>query len=209
MLRIVVTGGIGSGKTAVTDYLQSKGFMVIDSDKMAHEITAPGGKAIPYIREHFGDSYICPDGSMNREAMRNLVYSDPEALKTLEAGTTQVIIRDIQKRTEVEEARGARAIFLAIPLFIESGESTSAYDAVWSVIADSETRIRRVMNRDGLDEDMVRKIMATQVPDSVRLKASSDVIDNSGCLASLYPQVDLLLRKYGLNQKASVHAVKE
>ncbi len=209
MLRIVVTGGIGSGKTAVTDYLQSKGFMVIDSDKMAHEITAPGGKAIPYIREHFGDSYICPDGSMNREAMRNLVYSDPEALKTLEAGTTQVIIRDIQKRTEVEEARGARAIFLAIPLFFESGESTSAYDAVWSVIADSETRIRRVMNRDGLDEDMVRKIMATQVPDSVRLKASSDVIDNSGCLASLYPQVDLLLRKYGLNQKASVHAVKE
>ncbi len=201
MLRIVVTGGIGSGKTAVTDYLQAKGFTVIDSDKMAHEITAPGGKAIPYIREYFGDSYICPDGSMDREAMRNLVYSNPEALKTLEAGTTQVVVQDMKERMEAEAARGARAIFLAIPLFFESGESTSAYDAVWSVVADSETRIRRVMNRDGLEEEMVRKIMAKQVSDSIRLKASSDVIDNSGNLSSLHLQVDQLLQKYGLSHQ--------
>ena len=198
MLRIVVTGGIGSGKTAVTDYLQEKGFPLIDTDRMAHEITAPGGKAIPYIREHFGEAYIRPDGSMDRDAMRNLVYNNPEALAMLEQGTTQVIIRDVHAKVSEEEAKGTRAIFLAIPLFFESGESVDDYDAIWSVVADSDIRVRRVMARDGLTEEMVRKIMAKQVADSVRMEGSSDVIDNSGSLEALRSQVDALLGQYGL-----------
>jgi len=194
-LKIAVTGGIGSGKTAVTDYLSSKGYTVIDADQIAHQITAPGGKAIPYIRNHFGDDFIREDGSMDRDKMRERVYGNPDQLRLLEEGTTKAVIRVVEDRVRECRDRGDKVVFLAIPLLFETG-SAGDYDAVWSVVADNNVRIRRVMERDRLTEEMVRKIMSRQVSDDVRRAGSSDIIDNSGTLAELHSQVDHLLQKY-------------
>ena len=96
MITIAVTGGIGSGKTEVTNYLISKGFTVVDADKMSREMTSAGGKAIPFIIENFGQSFILEDGSMDRAAMRDLVFKHPEKKKLLEEGTTKVVLEDIE-----------------------------------------------------------------------------------------------------------------
>ena len=96
MVNVAITGGIGSGKTEVTNYLISKGFTVIDADKMSREMTGAGGKAMPYILEHFGASFIMEDGSLDRAAMRDLVFKDPAKKKLLEEGTTKVVLADIE-----------------------------------------------------------------------------------------------------------------
>lgn len=195
MRTIAITGGIGSGKTAVTDYLEEKGFPVIDTDRMAHAMTAPGGKAIPYIRAHFGAEYILPDGSMDRDAVRNVVYHNPEMMKVLEKGTTEVIVRDTEAEIERMRAQGAQVTFVAIPLLFETGSDGSEYDDVWAVTASEEVRLQRVMARDGLTEEMVRRILKKQVSDEVRQEKASEIIDNSGTLAELRERVDLLLQK--------------
>ena len=97
MINIAVTGGIASGKSRISEYLKSLGYTVIDADEMAREITGPGGKAMPYILEHFGAEYVNEDGSLNRAAMRDLVFRDPSKLEILERGTTNVVISDIDK----------------------------------------------------------------------------------------------------------------
>lgn len=196
MLRIAITGGIGSGKTAVTDYLEKKGYPVIDTDKMSHDMTAPGGKAIPYIREHFGEEYIASDGSLNRKKMRELVYHNPESMKVLEHGTTEVIVADTRELIEKYRKEGVACVFIAIPLFFETGGSSSDYDAVWSVTAPEALRLKRVMKRDGLSQDMVQRIMRKQVSDQERSEKSDEIIENSGGLKELEEQVDRLLCKY-------------
>ena len=117
MIVIVITGGIGSGKTAVTDYLISKGYKVIDTDLMAHEITSKNGKAISYIRDVFGEEYILKDGSMDREKIRKLVYQDESKKKLLEKGTTDIIISDTKKMIDYYRKKGLEILFVAIPLF--------------------------------------------------------------------------------------------
>ena len=198
MLTIAITGGIGSGKTAVTDYLREKGFPIIDTDKMSHAMTAPGGKAIPYIRDNFGEAYVLDDGSLNRKAMRDLVYQNPEKMKLLEKGTTEVIQADVRDRIQEEIRKGTEAVFVAIPLFFEAEENPSDYDAIWSVIADYEVRIERVKARDGLSQSMIDKIMDKQVDDAIRFDKSTDIIDNSGSLNHLHQQVEKLLKKYAI-----------
>lgn len=198
MLTIAITGGIGSGKTAVTDYLREKGFPIIDTDEMSHAMTAPGGKAIPYIRDNFGEAYVLDDGSLNRKAMRDLVYQNPEKMKLLEKGTTEVIQADVRERIQEEKRKGSEAVFVAIPLFFEAEENPSAYDAIWSVIADYEVRIERVKARDGLSRSMIDKIMDKQVDDAIRFEKSTDIIDNSGSLSHLHQQVEKLLKKYAI-----------
>ena len=100
MITIAVTGGIGAGKSTVTDYLISKGYTVIDADKMSREMTGPGGKAMPYILEHFGPDFIKEDGSLDRGKMRDLVFQEPKYKAILEEGTTKVVLEDIEKIKE-------------------------------------------------------------------------------------------------------------
>ena len=150
MVNVAITGGIGSGKTEVTNYLISKGFTVIDADKMSREMTRPGGKAIPYIREHFGNSFILADGSLDRAAMRDLVFRDPAKKELLEEGTTKVVLEDIEKIRKERAESGDKALFFDIPLLFETGTDTD-YDAVLVVTADYEIRKARIMARDGID----------------------------------------------------------
>ena len=139
MITIAVTGGIGSGKTQVTNYLISKGFTVVDADKMSREMTSAGGKAIPYIREHFGPEFILEDGSLDRAKMRDLVFKDPRKKSVLEEGTTKVVLEDIEAIKREREASNDKALFFDIPLLFETG-SEGDYDAVWVVTADYDIR---------------------------------------------------------------------
>lgn len=196
MLRIAVTGGIGSGKTAVTDYLESKGYPVIDADRISRAMTASGGKAIPEIRRLFGDEFIKKDGSMDRDKMRSLVYNDEVAMKKLEECTTKVVIRDIDELLGKLEAENEPVVFIAAPLLFEQGGSSDDYDAVWLVVADEEIKINRIFLRDSLDKDSVSAIIERQLSDGEKTKLSTDILENNDSLESLYDRVDDLLLRY-------------
>ena len=194
MVNVAITGGIGSGKTEVTNYLIRKGFTVIDADKMSREMTGPGGKAIPYIREHFGNSFILADGSLDRAAMRDLVFRDPAKKELLEEGTTKVILEDIEKIRKERAESGDRALFFDIPLLFETGTDTD-YDAVLVVTADYEIRKARIMARDGIDPAIIDLIMDTQEDEERKMSMADFIIFNNGTIEELHDAVDLLLKK--------------
>ena len=197
MITIAVTGGIGSGKTQVTNYLISKGFTVVDADRMSREMTSAGGKAIPYIREHFGPSFILEDGSLDRVAMRDLVFKDPSWKKVLEEGTTKVVLEDIEAIKKERAASNDKALFFDIPLLFETG-SEDDYDAVWVVTADYDLRKNRVMARDGIDPSIIDLIMDSQDGEEKKVQLADHVIYNNGTLDELRESVDRTLKSYGL-----------
>lgn len=197
MITIAITGGIGSGKTEVTNYLISKGFTVVDADKMSREMTSAGGKAIPYIIENFGPSFILKDGSLDRAAMRDLVFKHPEKKILLEEGTTKVVLEDIEAIKRERAASKDKALFFDIPLLFETG-SEDDYDAVWVVTADYEVRKSRVMARDGIEPSIIDLIMDSQEGEEKKVQLADQVIYNNGTLEDLRKTVDRTLKSYDL-----------
>ena len=192
MKTIAITGGIGSGKTAVSNYLAQLGYTVVDADRMSREMTSAGGKAMPYILENFGPEFVAPDGSLDRAAMRDLVFKDPAKKKLLEEGTTKVVLEDIEKIRREREACGDKALFFDIPLLFESGSEKDC-DAVWVVHADEETRILRVMARDGVGREQVLDRIKNQMSEEERCARADVVLDNSGSREELIEQVEKAL----------------
>lgn len=189
MKNIAITGGIASGKTVASDYLRSLGYTVIDADEMSREMTAPGGKAMPFIIEHFGPDYLDEDGGLNRAAMRDLVFKNPDKLMILEAGTTDVVISDINKIKEERAAAGDKILFYDIPLLFEKNLQDD-YDAVWVITSDINIRKERLAERDNMDEKMAELIMDTQEDEDKKIETADFVIYNNGSLAELERSVD-------------------
>ena len=177
MLKIGLTGGIGSGKSRVADYFQSWGASVVDTDAIAHSLTAPGGRAIEAIRGEFGDATIAPDGSMNRQAMRELVFQDAGARLRLEA-ILHPMIGEVT-REQAEQARGCYLVFV-VPLLIESGRWRDKVDRICVVDCDPATQVARVQARSGLTQEAIERIMSVQVSRETRLAAADDVVLNDG-----------------------------
>lgn len=197
MLKIGITGGIGSGKTTVTDYLKNKGYIVIDADEMSREITSSGGKAIPFIREKFGDNFILSDGSMDRAKMRDLIFSNPDAKQILEEGTTKVVIEDINNIIKVQENAGSKVVFFSIPQLFENNLQGD-YDQIWAVSADREIKKERVKFRDGIDDNIIDLIISSQAEDEYIINNSDVVITNNGTIDELYKHIENLLTNTGL-----------
>ncbi|MBR0308125.1 MAG: dephospho-CoA kinase [Mogibacterium sp.] len=197
MLNIAITGGIGSGKSRVTGMIRSYGYTVIDADAMSREITSAGGKAMLYILENFGSEFINEDGSMNRAAMRDLIFRDPEKKKLLERGTTDVVLADIEAIRESSLKEGKKAVFYDIPLLYETGTEKD-YDAVWVVTADREIRKERIMERDHIEESVMDLMIDSQADDDLRVEKADHVIYNNGSLSELWRSVEDALRTYGL-----------
>ena len=197
MLSIAITGGIGSGKTCVTDIIRSHGFTVIDADAMSREMTSAGGKAMPYIREKFGPEFIMEDGSLNRAAMRDLIFRDPAKKALLEEGTTKVVLEDIETIRRQKEKAGEKALFFDIPLLFETG-TEGEYDAVWVVSADYDVRARRIMERDGIDAGMIGLIMDSQEDEETKKSGADLVISNNGTMEELEQAVEDALKSYDL-----------
>ncbi len=190
---IGLTGGIGSGKSAVGRLFEEQGIAVIDTDAIAHQLTTPGGAAMPAIRAAFGDAVATPDGALDRAAMRAIVFADPPARKRLE-GILHPMIREESER-RLAGADSSYAI-LMVPLLIESGSYRERVNRVAVVDCDVETQIARVMQRNGLTRAEVERILAAQATRAQRLEAADDVIDNDRSLADLEPQIERLHASY-------------
>ena len=183
-----ITGGIGSGKSAVTDYLETKGITVVDADKVARVVVEPGTSGLAVIAEHFGHDILLPDGTLNRAALRKVVFDNPEERKVLE-GITHPLIREEIAR-QLSEA-GSPYVVLASPLLLESGQSSFA-DYVVVVDVPESVQLSRTMTRDDNSEQLVKSIMAVQLDRETRLARSDTSISNEGTLEELHTRVDAL-----------------
>ncbi|MFC7299201.1 dephospho-CoA kinase [Herminiimonas aquatilis] len=184
-----LTGGIGSGKSTVADLFAAHGAAVIDTDLIAHQLTAAGGAAIAQIGLAFGADFIAPDGAMDRVKMREAVFADPRERKRLEA----ILHPLIRAQTEhaAAQAKGPY-ILVVIPLLVESGLWKQRLSRVLAIDCSEEMQIRRVMQRNNLTAAQVRAIIATQASRASRLAAADDVILNDGDATALGPQVKRL-----------------
>ena len=205
MLEIGLTGGIGSGKTRVADMFAARGAALIDTDLLAHEITAPGGQAIPALVEAFGPQCLRADGAMNRDAMRALVFADPAAKARLE-GITHPLIRALTtaRAKAIADAGEHPYLIYVVPLLVESGAWVERVGRVLVVDCTEETQIARVMARNGFSREQVLAIMAKQATRAQRLAVANDVVDNDGPVEALTAQVDLLDRTYRALSAAGV-----
>jgi dephospho-CoA kinase len=198
---IGLTGGIGSGKSTVADMLVARGASLVDTDRIAHELTAPGGDAIGPIRAAFGDDAIAADGSMDRSAMRTRAFSDPDVRRRLEAILHPMIRARTDEGIRSAVAAGAPYVIVAVPLLVESGRRAGRFDRVLVVDCPPEVQIERVMRRNRLSRGQVESILAAQATREQRIAAADDVIDNGGDTAALAPQVDAIhLRYVGLSR---------
>jgi len=188
-----LTGGVGSGKSAVAERFGKFGVAVIDSDEIAHELTRPGGAAIAPIRKAFGAGLIGADGALDRARMRKLAFGHAAARKKLEAILHPLIREESARRSE--SADSAYAI-LVVPLLVEGGIDRSRYARVLVVDCTEAQQIERAMRRSGLSEGEVRDILAAQATREQRLALADDVIDNSGAPEALERQVSRLDRQY-------------
>lgn len=184
-----LTGGIGSGKTTVADMFGALGASLVDTDAIAHALTAPHGAAMPAILAEFGDGFATPDGALDRAKMRELVFTDPGARARLE-GILHPRIREATAAAAAI-ATGPYVIFV-VPLLIESGTWRERVTRILAVDCPEEMQVARVMARNRLEEAQVRAIMAAQVPRERRLAAADDVVVNDDGLAALTPQVERL-----------------
>lgn len=177
-LRIGLTGGIGSGKSTVATLLASHGAGVIDTDAISRRLTAAGGRAIPALREAFGDSAIDVHGALDRHRMRHLVFTDPAARHRLEAILHPMILGD----TESEAARlaGSTVLVFDVPLLVESPQWLRRVHRVLVIDCSEATQIARVMQRSGWSEASVKAVMATQASREQRRAVADDLIVNDG-----------------------------
>ncbi|MDX5363786.1 MAG: dephospho-CoA kinase [Pseudazoarcus pumilus] len=188
-----LTGGIGSGKSAAADRFAALGAEVVDTDAIAHELTARGGAAIDAIRESFGAAVIDASGALDRAAMRALVFADAQARKRLEAILHPLIRAESRRRCSIATTP---YVVLAVPLLIESGHWQQRCDRVCVIDCPEDEQVRRVVARSGLTEAQVRAIMASQASRASRLAAADDIVDNSADLAALHRRIDALHERY-------------
>lgn len=184
-----LTGGIGCGKTTVADMFGALGASIVDTDQIAHALTAPQGAAMPALLAEFGADFATPEGALDRAKMRQLVFSDPGARARLEG----ILHPRIREATAAAAAiAGGPYVIFVVPLLIESGTWRERVTRVLAIDCPEEMQVARVMARNGLSEEQVRAIMAAQVTRAQRLAAADDVVVNDDGLDALQPQVERL-----------------
>lgn len=189
-LRIGLTGGIGSGKSTVAALLQRRGAVLIDTDAIARQLTAPGGAALPELARTFGDDILSPDGALDRQRMRALVFADPVQKRRLESVLHPLIGRECDR--QAGQASDRPRVF-DVPLLAESAHWRDRVDRVLVVDCGEDTQVRRVVARSAWDEATVRRVIAQQAPRSLRRSVADAVIHNDGLdLAGLQAEVDTL-----------------
>lgn len=190
--RLGLTGGIGSGKSTVSNMLAGHGAAVIDADAISRELTAAGGQAIPAILQAFGAEFISAEGALERHRMRALAFSDPSARRRLEQIIHPLVGLETRRRAQAAVDTGSRCVVFDIPLLVESSHWRPQLDAVLVLDCSTQTQVERVMQRNGLSKAEVEAIVAQQASRRQRLLAADHVICNDGL--SL-PELDRLVRQ--------------
>ncbi len=188
MLRIGLTGGIGSGKSTVAGLMAARGARIVDADRIAREVVEPGTPGLAAVVEAFGAGVRTAEGALDRPALAAIVFADPAARARLDA-----IVHPLVRARAAElvaEAPPDGVVVQDVPLLVETGQA-DRYDLVLVVEADLDTRLARLVQR-GLAEDDARARIAAQATDEQRRAVADVVLDNSGPLADLEAQVDRL-----------------
>ena len=188
MLRVGITGGIGSGKTALTDWLAGKGIVIVDADLASRTIVAPGQPALREIADTFGSEYLQHDGQLDRAALRTLVFSDEEKRRQLERITHPRIREELAQQMDSADST---YVVLSSPLLLESGQSTMV-DLSVVVDVPEDTQIQRTMARDHNSRELVEGIMTAQLDRDTHISRADIVIDNSGSLEALHERGEIL-----------------
>lgn len=189
VLRVGLTGGIGSGKSEVANFLRKLGAAIIDTDAISHQITASSGLAIPAIRQQFGEKMIAPDGSLDRHKMRTLIFDNPTSKLALE-NITHPLIREItEDQASAALQQNPPYIVFVVPLLLESGnwlgQTPKKIDYVVVVDSTEDEQLSRVQSRSNMDQLSIEKIIATQAKREDRLAAADYIIKNDGSLPEL------------------------
>ena len=186
MLRIALTGGIGSGKTTASDYFRKLGVPVIDADEASHEVTQAGQAAVQKITDVFGDSVLDSDGNLDRTALRNIVFGDPESRKQLES----ILHPEIRQRMNEAASRTQSPYCLfSIPLLIETSQHLS-YDRVLVVEASEDRRRSWIQTRSNLTQIEITAILSAQVSDEQRRRVADDLLINDGGIDDRHAGID-------------------
>lgn len=191
-----LTGGIGSGKSAAAAHFATLGVPVVDTDFIAHALTAADGAAMPLLAAAFGSQVVAESGALDRAAMRALAFADPANRRRLESILHPLIRAESVRQLDV--ARGPYAL-LVVPLLFENPDYLALVRRSLLVDCAEEVQLARVQARSGLTADAVRAIMAAQMPRVQRLARADDVIDNDGSLAALQLQVEAKHQYYLAN----------
>ena len=187
-----ITGGIGSGKSAVTSRFEQHGITVVDADLAAREVVAPGRPALAAIADRFGQDILLPDGTLDRPALRQKVFADDAQRRWLEQLTHPLIGQEI---LALLTAAQSPYVILASPLLLETSQR-ELVDLVVVVDVPEALQLRRTMARDDNDEAQVRRIMAAQMSREQRLEGADIVIDNSRSLQELDEAVAELHKEF-------------
>ncbi len=193
---VALTGGIASGKTAVSDRFAALGVPVIDTDLIARAVVEPGQHALNEIVAVFGDGMLSPDGTLNRRLLREIIFSDPAAKLKLESILHPAIRAQVQRDIAAVEAPYCVVV---IPLFTESSAQANSYDWVDRVLVvdtSEETQVQRVMQRDQVSREQAEAALASQTSRQARLALADDVIENNGSITELDAEVERLHRRY-------------
>ena len=190
--RIVgVTGGLGSGKTTVCNFLRQGRAPVISADEISHCLMRPGHPIYDRTIEAFGEKILNADGQLDRRVLGERVFSDEEARRCLNGITHPAIVKEMRRQVSRATGRGAQVVVLDIPLLYEVGLEAMC-DEVWVVWCRPEQQVRRVMQREGLSKDEVNKRLEAQMPLDQKVQRADRVIDNSGSKASLVAHLEAL-----------------
>ncbi|ENX59316.1 MULTISPECIES: dephospho-CoA kinase [Acinetobacter] len=187
-----ITGGIGSGKSAATQWFESQGIAVVDADVVAREVVEPGQPALQAIQQAFGDWVLLEDGSLDRRALREHIFQFPEARQNLENITHPAIRQSIIQQLQQAESP---YVILVSPLLFETNQHELVQHTLL-VDADEQTQLQRASQRDGQNEEQIRKIIAAQMPRSQKQQLANDIVINDGLLEHLHQQLKPLHFSY-------------
>ncbi len=191
-MRVGLTGGIGSGKSTVARILVDCGATLVDADAISRAVTAAGGAAIAPVAKQFGPHAITPDGAMDRDFIRQLVFSDPAARHRLEAIIHPLVSLETLKQAEQAMRAGSACVLFDIPLLVESGRWRQQLDQVLVVDCSEATQVARVVARNGWTPEAVQKVIAGQATRAARRAAADACIYNDGIALE---ELDLMTRQ--------------
>ena len=193
MLKIGLTGGIGSGKSTVAEMFSNLGITVIDADVIAHQLTQSGSDSFKEIKQLFGEEFISNNGELDRKKIAQTIFTNPSIKLALEKILHPRIKQHMLQ--EIEQAQACHYIILAIPLLLES-DFTDLVDRIIVIDADDDLRIKRTQQRDSRTEKQIKDIMSHQVDRDHRLQRADDILNNNGNLDDLSDAVTRLHQQY-------------